>query len=74
MKNRIIATFDYMAYRDYVADYGSPEDLYRETVKFFLDPETIKQIKPESEQAYTEYINSKEFESIVEDEFYKYTF
>ena len=74
MKNRIIATFDYMADRDYVADYGSPEDLYRETVKFFFDPETIKQIKPESEQAYTEYINSKEFESIVEDEFYKYTF
>ena len=74
MENRIINLFDYMADRDYVADYGSPEELYRETVKFFLDPETIKQIKPESEQAYTEYINSKEFESIVEDEFYKYTF
>ena len=74
MKNRIIATFDYMADRDYVADYGGPEDLYRESVRFFLDPETIKQIKPESEQAYTKYINSKEFESIVEDEFYKYTF
>lgn len=74
MKNRIIAMFDYMADRDYVADYGSPEDLYREAVRFFLALETIKQIKPESEQAYTEYINSKEFESIVEDEFYKYTF
>lgn len=74
MKNRVIAMFDYMADMDYVSDYGSPEDIYRETVKFFLDLETIKQIKPESEQAYTEYINSKEFESIVEDEFYKYTF
>ena len=63
-----------MADRDYVADYGSPEDLYRESVRFFLNPETIKQIKPESEQAYTEYINSKEFEAVVEDEFYKYTF
>ena len=74
MKNRIINLFDYMADPHYVADYGSPEDLYRETVKFFLNPETIKQIKPESEQAYTEYINSKEFEAVVEDEFYKYTF
>ena len=45
MKNRIINLFDYMADREYVADYGSPEDLYRETVKFFLDPETIKQMK-----------------------------
>ena len=74
MKNRIINLFDYMADRDYVADYVSPEDLYRESVRFFLNPETIKQIKPESEQAYTEYINSKEFEAVVEDEFYKYTF
>ena len=74
MKNRIINLFDYMADRDYVADYRSPEDLYREAVIFFLYPETIKQIKPESEQAYTEYINSKEFEAVVEDEFYKYTF
>ena len=63
-----------MADRDYVADYGSPEDLYIESVRFFLNPETIKQIKPENEQAYTEYINSKEFEAVVEDEFYKYTF
>ena len=74
MKNRIINLFDYMADRDYVEDYGSPEDLYREAVRFFLDPETIKQIKPKSEQAYTEYIRCEEFKTVVEDEFYKYTF
>lgn len=74
MKNRIIATFDYMADRDYVADYGSPEDLYRETVKFFSDPEVIEKIRPESKQSYIDYINSKEFEAVVKDEFYKYTF
>ena len=74
MKNRIINLFDYMADRDYVADYGSPEYLYREAVRFFLDPETIKQIKPKSEQDYTEYIRCEEFKTVVEDEFYKYTF
>ena len=74
MKNRIINLFDYMADRDYVADYGSPEDLYIEAVRFFLDPETIKQIRPESGTEYMEYIHRKEFESIVEDEFYKYAF
>ena len=74
MKNRIINLFDYMADRDYVADYGSPEDIYREAVKFFSDPEVIEKIRPESNQSYTEYINSKEFEAVVEDEFYKYTF
>ena len=74
MKNRIINLFDYMADRDYVADYGSTEDLYREAVRFFLDPETIKQIKPKSEQDYTEYIICEEFKTVVEDEFYKYTF
>lgn len=52
MKNRIINLFDYMADRDYVADYGSPEDLYIEAVRFFLDPETIKQIRPESGTEY----------------------
>ena len=74
MKNRIINLFDYMADRDYVADYGSPEDLYIETVKFFSDPEVIEKIRPESKQSYTDYISSKEFEAVVEDEFYKYTF
>ena len=74
MKNKIINFFDYMADRDYVADYGSPDDLYKETVRFFSDPKVIEQIRPENKQFYIEYINSKQFETIVEDEFYKYTF
>lgn len=74
MKNKIINFFDYMADRDYIADYGSPEDLYRETVKFFSNPEVIEQIRPESKKSYIDYISGKEFETVVEDEFYKYTF
>lgn len=74
MKDRIISLFDYMADRDYIADYGSPKDLYRETVKFFFNPEVIEQIQPESKQSYIDYISGKEFEAVVEDEFYKYAF
>lgn len=63
-----------MADLDYLEEYGSPEDLYRETVKFFSDPEVIEKIRPKSKQSYTDYINSQEFKAVVEDEFYKYAF
>lgn len=74
IRNQILATFDYFADRDNMADLDRWEDAYTETLDFFSDPAVISKMKPESVPAYIEYINSYDFKRVVADEWNKCTF